>query len=222
MIKKLIFLLFIDYRMNSASNEQLEILVQKCIERLRCNMLDLSKCGITDELLEQLIYMLSNNLEDIHCLNLSENAISDPTPLSKLRYLTKLNLSKNKIATVKPLKYLRYLRELNLSSNNISNINALKNLVLLYDLDLSKNNIVNIDALRNLERMSSLNLFENPIMNYASVGRLRKLSELYITCAPEDDEESEESSEEEIDEDVLVRFIETGQPIKNLEEFINN
>ena len=59
-------------------------------------------------------------LTRLRILNLSDNQISDVTPLKNLAQLTHLSLNKNQISDVTPLKNLTQLRKLYLRGNRIS------------------------------------------------------------------------------------------------------
>ena len=59
-------------------------------------------------------------LTRLRILNLSDNQISDVTPLKNLAQLTHLSLNNNQISDVTPLKNLTQLRKLYLRGNRIS------------------------------------------------------------------------------------------------------
>ena len=99
--------------------------------------LNLSGCGISDlQFIMQLKFLQSadlscNALENVYylqhtdswktltSLDLSENSISDLTPISSLRNLTKLDLSDNRITDITPLYALQNLKELDLAGNTV-------------------------------------------------------------------------------------------------------
>ena len=77
-------------------------------------------------------------------LDLSNNQITDISPLAGLTNLTNfglLNLGRNKISDLSPLAGLTNLERLNLSYNQISDLSPLKGLTNLKSLDLSGNPI---------------------------------------------------------------------------------
>ena len=76
----------------------------------------LNKAGTSD------IYEANQILPSRNYLNLSENQISDITPLQSLTNLTSLNLYNNKISDITRLQSLTHLTDLYLSGNNISDI----------------------------------------------------------------------------------------------------
>ncbi len=74
-------------------------------------------------------------------MDLSDNMISDLSPLFGLSLLEELNLSDNQIADLDSLSNLKNLKSLNLANNAIEDISPLFDLTNLEYVDLSGNNI---------------------------------------------------------------------------------
>ena len=117
---------------------------------LETNDIDLSKKGIGDEGFQLLSQIPFNHINSI---NLSENKISDISPLTKmnLNNLIELNLSKNRIISIEIFEKLNLinLQRLYFSYNKIRNIKPLTkaNLTNLVKLDLTDNLISDINDL---------------------------------------------------------------------------
>ncbi|MCH7550036.1 MAG: TonB-dependent receptor, partial [Candidatus Krumholzibacteriota bacterium] len=86
----------------------------------------------------------------IESRNLSDNQISDVSPMSGMVALTKLELNDNQISDVSPLSSLKALRSLELSNNQISDVSPLSNLTALTTLTLKNNLIRDVSSLTNL------------------------------------------------------------------------
>ncbi len=85
--------------------------------------------------------LMVSDFADVWGLFLTENNITDISPLAKLTNLASLWLDGNNITDISPLAKLTNLTELKLNNNNISDISPLVNLTKLADLDLFGNNI---------------------------------------------------------------------------------
>ena len=120
---------------------------------LETNDIDLSKKGIGDEGFQLLSQIPFNHINSI---NLSENKISDISPLTKmnLNNLIELNLSKNRIISIEIFEKLNLinLQRLYFSYNKIRNIKPLTkaNLTNLVKLDLTENLISDINDLESM------------------------------------------------------------------------
>lgn len=141
-------------------------------------------------------------LEDV---DLSNNNITDITPLENLRYINFLNLGYNQLSDlsklVKPLNNIR-LESLNLIQNGISDIsqlsnikfekrlnlalsdNAIQDISVLANLDLrsiwlGNNKISDISSLKNQE-LQVANLSSNQIKDIAALAGMTDLEELYL------------------------------------------
>ena len=86
-------------------------------------------------------------LTALEVLGLSENFISDLTPLADFGNLRRLDLRFNTIRDLSPLAGLTKLRVLDLGYNEIGDITPLKGLIHLQELNLSHNQIVDLKPL---------------------------------------------------------------------------
>ena len=140
-----------------------------------CNMedtLDLSNANITD--------ILGLEYLNVNSINLSNNKITDITPLSKNNTIYDINLSNNNISKISGIENCKQLRNINLSNNTITDITPISKLFSMtengesYDweygegyteIDLSHNEISNIDCIGNWKNIGKLNLSYNKISN---------------------------------------------------------
>ena len=113
-------------------------------------------------------------------LNLSDNSISDISPLGNLTTLLSLSLIDNSISNIAALRNLTKLGHLNISNNSISSISALRNLTKLKDLSMAGNSISDIAALSKLTALKELNLSDNSISDISALENLTKLTSLYL------------------------------------------
>ena len=96
-------------------------------------------------------------------LDLTENNITDLTPLAGLTKLEELFLWENWITDVTPLAELTLLEELFLQGNKITDITPLAELTGLEELYLEANQITGLTPLAGLTKLKILNLYGNPI-----------------------------------------------------------
>jgi len=96
-------------------------------------------------------------------LDLSDNQISDVSPLKELTNLGKLDLRYNKITDVSPLAGLTNLEVLGLYRNKISDLSPLKGLTNLKALWLGGNKISDLSPLAGLTNLEALVLDDNQI-----------------------------------------------------------
>jgi len=114
-------------------------------------------------------------------LDLSENIISDISPVSKLKNLTELKLDINIISDISPVSNLTNLVFLYLYQNNISDISPLSDLTNLNRLNLGDNgNIPDISPLTNLTNLEWLDIGSNDISDIAPLSNLVNLTELRL------------------------------------------
>ena len=171
-----------DKRENENKNDKLSLFNEKYNTKITFeeNILYLSKKNLENEgfgLLIELSLNLKNNVIE---LNLSENAISDISPLINMNcnFLKKLNLSKNRIENIEAFERinLKELEILNLSYNKLKNINSLSktNLVNLTDLNLEYNKISDINALEymNCPNLRGIDLSNNEILDISVFERI--------------------------------------------------
>jgi len=112
-------------------------------------------------------------------LSLSDNLISDISPLAELTNLGNLSLNKNQIADISPLASLTGLEWLGLSDNAITDISSLAGLTNLRGLGLRNNLIDDISPLNQLQKLESLNVQGNPNITLKQV---EELSESLPNC----------------------------------------
>ncbi|MCL2071122.1 MAG: leucine-rich repeat domain-containing protein [Oscillospiraceae bacterium] len=120
-------------------------------------------------------------MANLRTLDLSDNAITDLSPLSGLVRLESLNLGYNHFITnLTPLSGLVNLRVLDLCRNRIINLAPLSGLTNLERLFLNSNQISNITPLSGLTRLKGLSLSDNQITNTAPVNTLIWLEWLFL------------------------------------------
>lgn len=73
---------------------------------------------------------------NLELLDLSENLVSDLSPLAGLQFLRDLDVASNRIVDLGPLSGLHSLRELDIAYNSVTNVQALANLTDLDCIDL--------------------------------------------------------------------------------------
>ncbi|MEG4878875.1 leucine-rich repeat domain-containing protein, partial [Microcoleus sp. CZ3-B4] len=113
-------------------------------------------------------------------LYLSNNQISDITPLQSLTNLTHLNLYGNQISDITPLQSLTNLTNLYLHCNQISDITLLQSLTNLTKLYLSNNQISDITPLQSLTNLTHLHLYNNQISDITPLQSLTNLTYLNL------------------------------------------
>ena len=99
------------------------------------------------------------NLTSLQTLSLNNNQISDISPLQNLTSLMFLQLFHNQISDISPLQNLTSLKNLNLEDNQISDVSPLQNLTSLMLLMLRTNQISDISPLHNLLRARFVSIF---------------------------------------------------------------
>ena len=131
--------------------------------------------NLSDNIINENIFKLSHNFNNIKILNLTFKNISyiDMDIFEEVNFenLEKLYLDNNKISDINFLEKVRFaeLKELYLNSNNISNIDILEkvNIPNLERLDLSCNKILNIDVFEkvNFTKLKILSFHKNKLTN---------------------------------------------------------
>lgn len=124
--------------------------------------------------------IFKSDVEEIIEIDLSNNQITDITPLKNLTNLTTLGLSANQIIDITPLKNQTNLSDLYLFENQIIDITPLENLTNLTILNLGCNQITDIVPLKNLTNLTYLELTENQITDISPLKNLIKLNGLYL------------------------------------------
>ena len=114
-------------------------------------------------------------------LFLSDNRISNLSPLAGLTGLERLDLNFNGINTnLSPLAGLTGLKQLFLKGNKLSDISPLAGLTRLERLHLARNRISDISPLAGLHRLELLNLQFNRISSISPLARLTGLRWLFL------------------------------------------
>jgi Leucine-rich repeat (LRR) protein len=158
------------------------------------NNLALNGCGITDQGLQGLA---STSPPSLTYLSLSNNNITDSSPLQGLTGLTYLNLDHNQIKDGSRLSNLTNLTELDLASNRqgeddgnggLSDLGFISNMNNLQTLDLSVNNIVYLQPPQSaqspfakLGNLLSLDLSDNYIIDITPLQGLTSLHNLDLS-----------------------------------------
>ena len=122
------------------------------------------------------------NLTQLRYLPLRDNAISDLTPLANLTQLQYLGLDRNqKISDLTPLANLDELRELTLAENQVSDLTPLANLTKLRWIHLAHNRISDLTSLANLEELKDLYISFNAISDLTPLANLTQLQYLVLS-----------------------------------------
>ncbi|OFX23896.1 MAG: hypothetical protein A2033_15785 [Bacteroidetes bacterium GWA2_31_9] len=116
-------------------------------------------------------------LEDTDEFELSSSDINDLDGVQFCIHARIIDLSNNRISDITPLIGLAYLEELNLSDNQVGNIDALSNLTNLKRVILSNNCFEDISPLFELNKLEYADLSENKI----SLEQINELIELGVT-----------------------------------------
>jgi serine/threonine protein kinase len=143
----------------------------------------LSSQNLTNATLASLVEK-GNIPKDIQTLDLSNNAISDITPLKSLTNLQTLNLNNNQIKDLTPLAGLTQLTELNLGRNSLDNssLQSLEPLKRLSKLSLNNNSSISaITSLAKLSGLEELNLDGIPLDDITPLKSLSKIKTLYVS-----------------------------------------
>ena len=138
--------------------------------------LNLAEKGLTDVDIVQLRYM--RNLNE---LNLTDNFISDLSPLAGLTNLEKLYLGANQVSDLSPLAGLTNLELLWLWNNQISDLSPLAGLTNLEWLGLAGNQISDLSPLAGLTNLKWLFLLDNQISDLSPLAGLMDLFGLYLS-----------------------------------------
>ena len=118
--------------------------------------------------------------ENLELLDLSDNEVSDLSPLAGLTHLKVLDLSHTAISDVSVLAGLTNLVKLHLNSTAISDVSALAGLTNLIRLDLSHTAISDVSALAELTHLKVLDLDNTAISDVSALAGLTHLKVLYL------------------------------------------
>lgn len=140
---------------------------------------NLEELGLSDNQITELSPLA--DLHNLRWLNLIRNRpIVDVLPLANLRNLTWLKLSNNSIVDITPLKTLTMLENLSIRSNRISDISALVDMKYLIELDVSGNEVVDVSPLNSLHSLIMLDLSSNNIAGLSGLSSLDQLESLLL------------------------------------------
>ncbi|MCY3814170.1 MAG: sulfatase-like hydrolase/transferase [Gammaproteobacteria bacterium] len=114
-------------------------------------------------------------LANLRDLDLSGNRVTDLWPLSGMYALERLNLSANAVADVQALAALPNLKVVLLDGNAVSDIGPLTHLTALENLGLAGNPVADLTALQDLPRLRRLDLTGNPAADMSPLGDVGSL-----------------------------------------------
>ncbi|MEW6497808.1 MAG: leucine-rich repeat domain-containing protein, partial [Cyanobacteriota bacterium] len=140
---------------------------------LNCTMLNLSDNEITD------LSPLSG-LTNLTQLYLTGNEITDLSPLSGLTNLTQLYLNYNQINDLSPLSGLTNLTQMYLDNNQITDLSPFSRLTNLTQMDLDNNQITDLSPLSRLTNLTQLDLNSNQITDLSPLSGLINLTQLTL------------------------------------------
>jgi Leucine-rich repeat (LRR) protein len=129
-------------------------------EDLLQGVVTLGRSGLTDARLQE---MVDNGEipDDTFSIGLSNNNLTDISPLSELKDLVSVNIMNNEITSLSPLSELTELVAINAAGNQITDISALSGLENLMELHLQNNNISDITVLMSMTSLTYVNLYGN-------------------------------------------------------------
>lgn len=120
--------------------------------------------------------------ENLIVLGMSNQSITDISPIAKLTRLQALYLDQNRrLANIAAIAGLKELRGLNLQMNNISDISPLRNLTKLTFLNLMTNPITDISVLKDMTQLDELWLDSSRLAGTSVISRFAKLRILWMT-----------------------------------------
>jgi hypothetical protein len=141
---------------------------------------DTTDLWLSDNSITDLTPLIS--LENLYRVNLRGNQISDLTPLVEMPSLTILNLAHNEIDDLSPLAEMPQLERLYLDYNKVSDLEPLADLINLFALSLSFNQITDISHLAGLINLGGefgvLDLSSNQIIDISPLKQLTQLQYL--------------------------------------------
>ena len=137
------------------------------------DILDLSNNQISD------LSPLSN-LQKLKALYLGENQISNISPLSKLTSLDILEINNNQIEDIGPLATLTQLTFLMAFNNNITDISAMSHMSNLEIVKLDYNNISDLSPLSNLPKLKQIDMAHNNISDLSPLSSILSLEHVYF------------------------------------------
>ena len=112
------------------------------------------------------------NLED---LTLTNNLVSDLSPITRLTKLRHIGLEENQVANLSPLKGLTNMEELHLGNNLITDLSPLEGLINLRGISLHHNAISDLSPLAGLTRLEWIGMSHNPLADLTPLSGLTSL-----------------------------------------------
>lgn len=112
--------------------------------------------------------------------NLSDNPISDVSPLAGLTGLQSLGLSGTKVSDLSPLAGLTGLQALNVSHTQVSDLSPLARLTGLQALDLRYTQVSDLLPLAGLTRLQTIYLNDTQVSSLSPLAGLRGLQTLHL------------------------------------------
>ncbi len=121
---------------------------------------------------------INNNIIE---LNISDNKISDLTPLRKLINLKLLWSSNNQITSLMPLEELNNLETISLMNNFISDLSPLRKLTKMQGLFIGNNKFSDTSVLKNFKKLEALSLWRNNIKEIPELEFLTEIEYLALS-----------------------------------------
>ena len=148
---------------------------KKLSEKEMANIEDIvaPDCGIKS--LEGLQYC-----ESLNYVDLTNNSISDLSPLYQIDYIGTLLISDNNISSLYPLRST-YLETIVFDNNKVSDISPLANSKYLEVVHFANNKVSNISALSGMTFLNSLRMNSNPVSDLSPIKDIPDLSNLEIS-----------------------------------------
>lgn len=131
--------------------------------------------GQSIESLEGLQY--AENLERLYLTN---NRISNLTPLTPLNNLTEVALNDNEIADLTPFQDMTQLAHIDLSDNFITDLSPLSKLTSLSSLALWDNYFQDVTPLTGMKDMQFLSLAHNPVRDITPLSGMTDLDSIFL------------------------------------------
>lgn len=120
------------------------------------------------------------NMYYLRSLSLTSQAISDLSPLSRMKLET-LNLTDNYVGNLLPLKDMITLRELDVCQNPLKDLTPLSRLLSLESLDMSQTQVTYLGPLAELIKLQTLNLAYCDVKDISVLAKLPNLREVDLS-----------------------------------------
>ncbi|QEG38778.1 Internalin-A precursor [Roseimaritima ulvae] len=127
------------------------------------------------------------NLEGLqHCpavmlLDFEDNAITDLTPIAKLKRLQSVTLAGNQIEDLKPLKDLTGIQLLDVSRNKVKDLSPLTAMANLRTLYVADNQLTTLQPIAELTKIWSLDAQNNQLTDLQPIAKLNWLTTLNVS-----------------------------------------